>query len=102
MTVTPAAPATPASPGTSTTPAPSASLAPLTERLAAGETYRPRTLDTLRIADKDLRLVLEGRRHLLFDGGMGTMLQAAGMAAGEVPELLNLMNPEVITRVHAA
>ena len=33
---------------------------------------------------------------------MGTMLQAAGMAAGEVPELLNLTNPEVITRVHAA
>ncbi|WP_418742733.1 homocysteine S-methyltransferase family protein, partial [Enorma massiliensis] len=102
MTVTPATPATPASPGTPTAPTPNASLAPLTERLAAGETYRPRTLDTLHIADKDLRLVLEGRRHLLFDGGMGTMLQAAGMAAGEVPELLNLTNPEVITRVHAA
>lgn len=102
MTVTPTASTTPASPGTPTAPTPNASLAPLTERLAAGETYRPRTLDTLRIADKDLRLVLEGRRHLLFDGGMGTMLQAAGMAAGEVPELLNLTNPEVITRVHAA
>ena len=102
MTVTPAAPATPASPGTSTAPTPNASLAPLTERLAAGKTYRPRTLDTIRITDKDLHLVLEGRRHLLFDGGMGTMLQAAGMAAGEVPELLNLTNPEVITRVPAA
>ena len=62
----------------------------------------PRTLDTLRIADDDLRAVLEGRRHLLFDGGMGTMLQAAGLAAGELPELLNLTNPDEITAVHAA
>ena len=57
-------------------------LAPLTSRLAAGEAYRPRTLDALRIADGDLRAVLEGKRHLLFDGGMGTMLQAAGLKAG--------------------
>ncbi len=64
--------------------------------------YTPRTLDTLRIADDDLRAVLEGRRHLLFDGGMGTMLQAAGLAAGELPELLCLTNPDEIRAVHAA
>ena len=77
-------------------------LAPLTERLAAGERVAPRSLDRLRFADAGLRQVFEGRRHLLFDGGMGTMLQAAGLAAGEVPELLNLTDPAAITRVHAA
>lgn len=64
--------------------------------------YTPRTLDTLRIADEDLRAVLEGRRHLLFDGGMGTMLQAAGLKAGALPELLCLTDPDAITKIHAA
>lgn len=64
--------------------------------------YRPRTLDTLRIADKNLRAVLEGKHHLLFDGGMGTMLQAAGLAAGAQPELITLEDPAAITRIHAA
>ena len=76
--------------------------APLTARLKAGAAWHPRTLDTLRITDADLRAVLEGRRHLLFDGGMGSMLQAAGLAAGARPEMLNLTDPEAITRVHAA
>uniref|UniRef100_UPI001899F910 homocysteine S-methyltransferase family protein n=1 Tax=Collinsella sp. D33t1_170424_A12 TaxID=2787135 RepID=UPI001899F910 len=62
----------------------------------------PRTLDSIRIADADLRAALEGRRHLLFDGGMGTMLQAAGLAAGALPELLCLSDPDAITRIHAA
>lgn len=66
------------------------------------QAYTPRTLDTLRIADDDLRAALEGRRHLLFDGGMGTMLQAAGLKAGALPELLCLTDPDAITRVHAA
>ena len=64
--------------------------------------FKPRTLDALRIADDDLRAVLEGRRRLLFDGGMGTMLQAAGLAAGARPELITLSDPEAITRIHAA
>lgn len=66
------------------------------------QAYTPRTLGTLRIADDNLRAALEGRRHLLFDGGMGTMLQAAGLKAGALPELLCLTNPDAITRVHAA
>ena len=64
--------------------------------------YTPRTLDTIKIADDDLRAALEGRRHLLLDGGMGTMLQAAGMAAGELPELMCLSHPDGIRAVHAA
>ncbi len=38
---------------------------------------------------------------LVMDGGMGTQLQALGMEAGGIPELLNLTNPELITRIHA-
>ena len=41
----------------------------------------------------DIRTEL-GRRLLFFDGGMGTMLQAAGLPAGYEPELWNLERPE--------
>ena len=41
-------------------------------------------------------------RHHLFDGGMGTMLQAAGLEAGQCPELLNLTNPDTVAAIHAA
>ena len=37
---------------------------------------------------------------LILDGGMGTMLQRAGMQAGALPELLNLTDPALITDVH--
>ena len=38
---------------------------------------------------------------LLLDGGMGTMLQAAGMKLGTRPEDLNIENPELIRSIHA-
>ena len=38
--------------------------------------------------------------RLFCDGGMGSLLQAAGLAAGELPERWNLSHPEVITNVH--
>lgn len=37
-----------------------------------------------------------------FDGGMGTMLQAAGLKAGVLPETLNITNKEMILTVHKA
>lgn len=37
---------------------------------------------------------------LVSDGAMGTMLQAAGMSEGEVPELWNLEKPERVMAVH--
>ena len=37
---------------------------------------------------------------LLFDGGMGTMLQKGVLKDGELPELLNITNPDVILNVH--
>ncbi len=39
---------------------------------------------------------------LLLDGGMGTLLQAEGLTAGEHPETWNLTHPEVITAIHKA
>ena len=39
--------------------------------------------------------------HILFlDGGMGTLLQAQGLPAGQLPERWNLSHPEIITRIH--
>ncbi len=38
---------------------------------------------------------------ILLDGGMGTMLQAAGMKLGTRPEDLNMENPELIRSIHA-
>ena len=41
------------------------------------------------------------KEHLLvLDGGMGTLLQAAGLAAGELPERWNLTHPTVIRDIH--
>ena len=56
----------------------------------------------VRVADDHLAAVLAGTELLLFDGGMGTMLQAAGLEAGECPELLCLTDPQKITAVHEA
>ena len=57
---------------------------------------------TPRVRDEHLARVLAGEDFLLFDGAMGTQLQARGLAAGEVPELLCLTNPAEITEIHAA
>ena len=37
---------------------------------------------------------------VLLDGGMGTLLQAKGLKAGEHPEKWNISHPEVITEIH--
>lgn len=39
-------------------------------------------------------------RFLVFDGGMGTMLQANGLKMGELPESFNISNPGVIMKIH--
>lgn len=54
------------------------------------------------VRDDYLRRVLAGEGYLLFDGAMGTMLQEAGLAAGELPELLCLTNPDEVTAIHRA
>ena len=42
------------------------------------------------------------RGRLLFDGGMGTMLIAAGLAPGACPEEWNRDRPKVVRDIHAA
>ena len=43
---------------------------------------------------------LFGKRVLFFDGAMGSMLQKKGLKTGELPEYLNITNPEVIIDIH--
>lgn len=47
----------------------------------------------------DIRARLKTGR-LYFDGGMGTLLQARGLSAGELPEVWNITRPEIITDIH--
>ncbi len=43
------------------------------------------------------------KNNIVFlDGGMGTLLQARGLAAGELPERWNLEHPDVIVDIHRA
>lgn len=48
----------------------------------------------------DFQKILEKHKFLVLDGGMGTMLQAAGLPPGGIPELLNFTDPELITEIH--
>lgn len=41
-----------------------------------------------------------GKRIILFDGGMGSVLQDKGLKPGELPEVWNIRHPEVITEIH--
>ncbi|MGE5838580.1 MAG: homocysteine S-methyltransferase family protein [Deltaproteobacteria bacterium] len=45
-------------------------------------------------------LKLAEKRTVIFDGAMGTMLMAAGLKAGESPELWNLEKPSLVTDIH--
>ena len=40
--------------------------------------------------------------HVFFDGGMGTLLQAKGLQAGELPERWNLSHPQIVQEIHRA
>ena len=42
------------------------------------------------------------RTVTLMDGAMGTMLQHAGLKAGERPEILSLRQPDLIRSIHRA
>jgi len=45
-------------------------------------------------------LELAKKRTVIFDGAMGTMLMAAGLKAGETPEVWNLEKPSLVTDIH--
>jgi 5-methyltetrahydrofolate--homocysteine methyltransferase len=67
-----------------------------------GGAVTPRRRRDVRVADDHLADVLAGKAFLQFDGAMGTMLQKAGLAAGELPELLCLTHPDDVTAIHRA
>lgn len=48
----------------------------------------------------DVKQLLDNQGVVIFDGAMGTMLQANGLKLGELPELLNLKQPEVVLEIH--
>lgn len=45
---------------------------------------------------------LLGKKTLFFDGAMGTMLQAAGLKPGELPELWNFTHADEVEKIHTA
>lgn len=47
----------------------------------------------------DFKTLLK-KEFVIFDGGMGTMLQAKGMQMGATPELISIHNPEWILDIH--
>ena len=50
----------------------------------------------------NLQEKLNNHEFILLDGGMGTMLQSAGLELGGIPEMLNFTNPDLITGIHEA
>lgn len=44
--------------------------------------------------------LLKKKEFIIFDGAMGTMLQARGLKTGEIPELLSLTEPQLIIDIH--
>ena len=43
--------------------------------------------------------LLETKEFVILDGGMGTMLQKNGLKIGGVPEVLNIIRPELLTSI---
>ena len=41
------------------------------------------------------------RKRLIFDGGMGSLLQSSGLLPGEAPEKWNITHPDAISDVHS-
>ena len=59
--------------------------------------------DRLRLSKGDLRMtILEAmkKKRLFFEGGMGSMLQEAGLPDGLLPDLWSVMNQEAVRGVH--
>ena len=46
-------------------------------------------------------MIAFGQKMVLLDGAMGTMLQRSGLKAGQMPELWNITEPDIIKEIHA-
>lgn len=54
------------------------------------------------MGQRDVASNVGGQTIEIFDGAMGTMLQAGGLKAGACPELMNVDAPEVVKKIHRA
>ncbi len=52
------------------------------------------------MAGEKFKELLNSDGVIVFDGAMGTMLQEMGLAAGELPEVYNILYPEKIIAIH--
>ncbi|MCA9924873.1 MAG: homocysteine S-methyltransferase family protein, partial [Anaerolineales bacterium] len=50
--------------------------------------------------NRDEFRLLVGKRPLLFDGAMGTMLHTKGVAVDQCFDAINLYNPAVVADIH--
>ncbi|MBR5157082.1 MAG: homocysteine S-methyltransferase family protein [Clostridia bacterium] len=42
-----------------------------------------------------------GKKIIFFDGALGTRIQGKGLKLGEIPEIFNIKNPDVVREIHA-
>jgi len=56
--------------------------------------------ESLPMNSKELLLTKLGQTPLIFDGGMGSQLQARGLVPGELPEIYNLTHPDIVMDIH--
>ena len=55
----------------------------------------------IRTKENDLSITnLLGKKIIICDGAMGTMMQKYGLKTGDLPEALNFTHPEIIERIH--
>lgn len=43
---------------------------------------------------------IDFNKMIVFDGAMGSLIQAEGLEAGELPENYNIQRPEIISKIH--
>lgn len=53
-----------------------------------------------KINTTELLLSKLGKTPLVFDGGMGSQLQARGLEPGELPEVYNITHPDIVIDIH--
>ncbi len=51
------------------------------------------------VSTERMAITVESSEILILDGGMGTMLQAAGLPVGQLPEIWNITEPEKVTEI---
>ncbi len=50
---------------------------------------------------KNSILDILGKKIIFFDGALGTQIQSRGLKLGEIPEVFNIKNPDIVREIHA-